>query len=130
MQISKLIYPAISYKINGILFSVHNDLGRFCNEKQYGDALENYLKNNKIDYSRELVLPPSFENELKGRNKVDFIIQDKVLVELKAKRMIERSDYYQTKRYLKALNKKLGIIVNFRDKYIKPRRVINSDVSE
>ncbi len=130
MQIDKVIYPDLSYRINGILFSVHNDLGRFCNEKQYADAVENYLKHSKIEYSRELMLPPSFENEAKGRNKVDFIIKDEILLELKAKRMIEKSDYYQTKRYLKSLNKKLGILVNFRDKYIKPRRIINSEVSE
>jgi len=43
-DLSKLIYPDLSYKINGILFTVHNELGRFCNEKQYADAIENFLK--------------------------------------------------------------------------------------
>ncbi|MEK7664110.1 MAG: GxxExxY protein [Patescibacteria group bacterium] len=123
---NKLIYPELSYQVNGILFEVHNNLGRFCNEQQYGDALENHLKNNNITYIREYTLPPSFDRELKGRNKVDFIIEDKLLLELKAKRVIEKGDYYQTMRYLKALNKKLGIIVNFRDKLIKPKRIINS----
>lgn len=127
---SKLIYPKLSYEVNGVLFAVHNSLGRFCNEKQYGDALENSFKEKKINYVREFILPPSFINELKGRNKVDFIIEDKILLELKAKRVVDRSDYYQTIRYLKALNKKLGFIVNFRDKLIKPRRIINSNSAE
>ena len=39
----KLIYPALSYKITGILFKVHNQLGRFCSERQYCDLIEKYL---------------------------------------------------------------------------------------
>lgn len=127
MQINeKVIYPELSYQLTGILFEVHNILGRFCNEKQYGDAIENYLKKNKISYEREYVLPPSFESELEGRNKLDFIVEGKIVLEIKAKRIIEKSDYYQTVRYLKAVNKKLGLLVNFRDKLIKPRRILNS----
>ena len=125
---SKLIYPELSYKITGILFAVHNELGRFYNEEQYADAIEGYLKNLKMDYEREKTLPISFKDEIKGRNRIDFLIEDKVILELKTKRLLTRDDYYQTKRYLAALNKKLGLLVNFRDKYIKPRRILNSSV--
>ena len=41
---SNLIYPELSYKIVGILFIVHNELGRFCNERQYADAIERYFE--------------------------------------------------------------------------------------
>lgn len=127
MRISeKVIYPELSYQLTGVLFAIHNDLGRFCNEKQYCDAIEIYLKKNRINYEREYILPPSFESELKGRNKLDFVVEGKIVLEVKAKRIVEKSDYYQTVRYLKATNKKLGIIVNFRDRFIKPRRVLNS----
>lgn len=126
---SKLIYPELSYKITGILFAVHNELGRFCNEKQYADAIERYFKKLKIRYEREKILPPSFEEELRGRNKIDFLIEDKIILEIKAKRLLIKDDYYQTKRYLLALNKKLGLLVNFRDKYIKPRRILNSSAN-
>ena len=54
MQIAnkeKIIYPELSYKLSGIIYSVQNNLGRFCNEKQYGDALEYRLKE---------ILEPSF----------------------------------------------------------------------
>lgn len=121
-----LIYPELSYKIGGILFSAHNQLGQFCNEKQYCDFIEKYFKEAGLKYEREKVLPPSFENESEGRNKVDFLVEDKIILEAKAKRLITNEDYYQVKRYLVALNKKLGILVNFRKKYITPKRILNS----
>lgn len=106
----KLVYPELSYKINGILFTVHNEQGQFCNEQQYCDAIENHLKRLNIKYEREKILPPSFDNELKGRNKVDFLIENNIILEVKAKRIVANEEYYQVKRYLVSLNKKLGII--------------------
>ncbi len=127
---SKVIYPELSYKLTGIFFSVHNEQGRFCNEKQYADAVEDYLKKLGLEYEREKVLPSSFPNESKGRNKVDFVVQGKIVLEIKAKRTLEREDYYQVKRYLSALDRKLGVIVNFRDRYLRPKRILNSSARE
>ncbi|OGZ63455.1 MAG: hypothetical protein A2402_00600 [Candidatus Staskawiczbacteria bacterium RIFOXYC1_FULL_37_43] len=126
----KVIYSDLSYKINGILFAVHNELGQFLNEKQYCDLIESYLKKININYRREKILPPAFEGEAEGRNKVDFLIEDKIILEVKAKKLLITEDYYQVKRYLTALNKKLGILVNFRKKYIVPKRILNSLAKE
>jgi GxxExxY protein len=126
----ELIYKDLSYKITGILFEVQNELGRFCSEKQCGDLLEKKLIERKMRYEREKFLPESFSGEHKNRNKIDFLIEDKIILEIKSKRMIEKSDFYQTKRYLVAFNKKLGILVNFRDRYLKPKRVINSQFAD
>jgi GxxExxY protein len=126
----KLIYEDLTYKINGIIFSIHNNLGRFCNEKQYSDALEEKFKEFKIGYKREEILPSSFKGELRGRNKVDFIIEDKIVLEIKAKRILEKENYYQVRRYLDALGKKLGLLVNFRQKMIQVKQILNSSVKE
>lgn len=125
-----IIYPILSYKINGVLYRVHNELGRYCNEKQYCDAIENHFNKLQISNRREIALPPSFEGETKGRNRVDFLVEEKIILEIKAKRFITKEDYYQVMRYLKALNKKLGVIVNFRDRVLKPKRIINSTAPE
>jgi GxxExxY protein len=125
-SLERLVYPELSYKITGVLFAAHNELGKFCNENQYGDFLDAYFKKLGIKYEREKILPPMFKDEVKGRNRIDFLIEDKIILEVKNKRFIEREDYYQVRRYLRALNKKLGIIVNFRDKYLKPKRILNS----
>ncbi|MBI5123059.1 GxxExxY protein [Candidatus Roizmanbacteria bacterium] len=122
---SKIIFPDLSFKINGILFKTHNHLGRYCSEKQYADFIEKCLKESQLKYKREKVLPPSFEGEKNGRNKVDFLIEDVIILELKSKKLISKDDYYQIKRYLVALNKKLGILVNFRSSYIYPKRILN-----
>jgi len=116
----ELIFKELSYKLNGILFSVHNELTRYCKEKQYGDLLEKKLKESGIKYKREVKIGDS-------GNIVDFIIENEIVLELKAKQVVLKDDYYQLQRYLQALNIKLGFLVNFRNKYLKPIRVIRID---
>src|SRR5690349_17683649 len=87
-KVMNLIYPDLSFKINGICFEVQNELGRYVNEKEVADALENKLKAENINYEREMILPPSFEGEMPGRNKIDFLIENQIILELKVKRLL------------------------------------------
>ena len=57
-------------------------------------------------------------------NLVDFSVDSKVLLDLKAKPIVIREDYYQMQRYLQASGYKLGLIVNFRNRYLRPIRII------
>ena len=118
----ELLHPELSYKVCGVLFSVHNKLGRFCREIQYGDLLELELKNRGLFFEREKVLP-IIQGD--NSNKIDFCIENKILLELKSKKFITKEDYFQMMRYLKSSGLKLGLIVNFRSTYLKPKRVIN-----
>lgn len=121
----EVYHPELSYEIVGILFNAHDKLGRFCREKQYCDEVEAMLKLKQIPYKRE-----QFLNKDNNRtNKVDFIIKDLIILEIKAKTALERTDYAQVKRYLENSNLKLGILVNFHNKYIKPIRILNSKCS-
>ncbi len=122
---AEIILKELSYQINGVLFKAHNALGRFCREKQYGDAIEGLLKEANIQYVREKALPlPEIDNQF--TNRVDFVINSVILIDLKAKSIVTKEDYYQMNRYLEASGCKLGLIVNFRNKYLKPIRVIRS----
>ena len=129
LQSKDIIYPELSFKINGILFSVRKNLGQYKNEQQYCDAIEEELKKNKTTYEREKILLESFDGEQKGRNKIDFLIEDKIILEVKAKPFITKSDYYQTRRYLDSLDKKLGLLVNMRRYSVNPKRILNSKCS-
>ncbi len=123
-----IFYPKLSYTIYGLLYKTHNSLGRFKNEKQYADALEQLLKENNICYKREKALPQSFVGEKSKRNIPDFIIEDKIILDIKAKRLITKEDYYQMRRYLSSYKRKLGIIINFRNLSISPKRVLNTEL--
>jgi GxxExxY protein len=119
----KIIFPELSYEVNGLLFKVHNELGRFCKEKQYGDTFESLLKEKGLQYEREKPLPLD-RVKVNFTNIADFVINNELLVDLKAKPVVTKEDYSQIQRYLRAGNYKLGLIVNFRNKYLKPIRVI------
>ena len=120
-----IIEKELSYVINELLFKSHNDLDRFCKEKQYGDYFEKLLNETHIDYEREKNLPVEFIDN-RFTNIVDFAINERLLVDLKAKSIVTKDDYYQMNRYLDASGLQLGLIVNFRNKYLKPIRVIRS----
>ena len=119
----KIIYPELSYLITGLCFSVQKNLGRFAREKQYSDALEKTLKNTQVHYEREKIIGDFAEG-----NRADFIIENKIILEIKSIPYITKKEYYQIQRYLKASNLKLGMIINFRSEYLKPKRVVNSNV--
>lgn len=123
----EIIYPELSYKLCGLFFALHKQLGRYRNEKQYGDAFENLLKENHINYSREKSLERSFIGEKDRRNITDFIIEDKIVVDFKSKDFITKEDYFQMQRYLKSCGKRLGLIVNFRQQHLYPKRILNPE---
>lgn len=121
-----VVLPGLSYEVTGCCFRVHNELGRYCSEGQYGDALERVLRESSVLFEREKVLDASFPGERSGRNRVDFLIADKLVLEIKVKPVISREDYMQVRRYLAALRLPLGILVNFQQQYLHPKRVLNA----
>jgi GxxExxY protein len=124
----KLIYPELSYILTGILFEVHNKLGTKYQEKHYQRAIEIKLKELKIPYQKELGVDINFENEKIGKLFIDFLIDNKIVLEIKKTPMITKDHIKQVLRYLNALNLKLGIIANFQHKRLEYVRVLNSHV--
>ncbi|EKD67081.1 MAG: hypothetical protein ACD_48C00610G0003 [uncultured bacterium] len=118
----KIVYPELSYILNGIFFDVHRKTGRYSKERQYGDEIERCLKEKGLCYIRENRI---YKEGIFTRNILDFIVNDCIVLEIKAKKFITKEDFYQTKRYLIDTDKKLGLIVNFRDDFIKTKRILN-----
>src|SRR3989344_1062041 len=116
----KVIYPELSYKITGILFEVKKELGDYAREKQYGDLIAKKLSENNILFQREVAIGNT-------GNILDFLVDNKIILELKACRMILKEHYRQIQNYLQQTNTKLGILANFRERFMKPARIIRID---
>ena len=117
---NKLIYAELTYKINGILYEAHNTIGRFGREKQYCDFIEKKFIEFKIPYKREFVLKST-------GNRLDFIVDGKIILEIKTVSLLLKEEYFQIQRYLHASDLKLGILVNFRSDFLTPRRILRTE---
>ncbi len=127
---TKIVHPELSYQIVGLLFEVHNSLGNRYQEKYYQRAVEVKLKGKKISYKREVEVDLTIDNEKIGKYFLDFLIDNKVILELKVKPVLTKNDYRQIRAYLQACNLKLGILVNFYGESLKYNRILNSNTSE
>jgi GxxExxY protein len=121
----KLIYPELSYIIMGILFEVQNKLGTKYQEKHYQRAIEIKLKELNIPYKREVKVNVEFGKEKLGEFYIDFVIDNKIILEIKKIWKITQDDIKQVLRYLKATRLRLAIIANFKHRRLEYRRVLN-----
>ena len=126
----KLVHPQLSYKIVGLLFEVHSRLGGRYQEKYYQRATEELLKRDNIKYEKELSVNISFEGNKIGKYLLDFLIDNKILLELKTVPQFSPNDFRQVRSYLKAKRLQLGILANFRGDKLKYKRILNPDYSD
>ena len=122
-----LLYKNESYEIVGAIIAVQKELGCGYLERVYQDALEYEFKMRKIPYEREKNIQIMYKGKPLGEPyRADFICYGKIIVELKAVKTLEDTHYAQILNYLKATKMKLGILVNFHDIYIVPKRIVNT----
>ena len=121
----KVIYKDLSYKIVGIMYEVFNELGSGYQEKHYERAIEKYFIKDKIKYLRQAPYILMFQGEKIGRYYLDFLVDDKIVLELKKGNYFSKNNINQIKGYLQATGKKLGILANFTSSGVKVKRVLN-----
>lgn len=100
-MMAKLIEPELSYKLIGICFKVHSELGPNNKEKIYQKAIEIELKENKIPYKREIKFNIDYKNNKIGSYFFDFLIDNRIILELKANSEISNQVIGQLLRYLR-----------------------------
>ncbi len=125
MSEEKVIYKELSYKIVGILFEVFNELGYGYKEKYYQKAIALLLKENNILFQEQLLYRIKFRGKNLGNQFLDFLIEGKIILEIKRGNYYSKHNIQQVKQYLKVTNKKLAILANFTDKGVKTMRVLN-----
>ena len=122
----KIIFKEESDKIIGICMNIHSTLGNGFLEAVYSEVLEKEFVKNNIPYQREVKLDLFFNGEkLDKKYKADFICFDNIILEIKAVSFIHENFTKQTLNYLKATDKKLGLLINFGEKSLKYKRIIN-----
>ncbi|MFD2725460.1 GxxExxY protein [Hyunsoonleella rubra] len=120
-----LIYKDEAYKIVGLCMEVHNQLGKGFNEVVYADALEIELIDNDINYSRETKYSINYKgNVLPHKYKADFIIENKIVLEIKAIECLTPAHTKQTLNYLAVSKLKLGLLINFGEDSLKYKRIV------
>ena len=120
-----LKYGEITEKIIGASFRVHNGLGCGFQEVIYQRALELELKALSIQYSREFEMPVFYLDQHIGTRRVDFLVENKISVELKAITKLEDVHLAQAMNYLEAYNLEVGLLINFGSKRLEFHRFTN-----
>lgn len=104
----------ISYQIRGAIYEVYKTLGPGLLESVYEEALVYELKQRGLTVERQKSVPVQYKDvTLNTDLRLDLLVEDKVVVELKSVSEMKDVFYKQTLTYCKLLNKKLGILVNF-----------------
>ncbi len=106
---------------------VHRELGQGFSEIVYKDALEHEFKQCGIDFEREKIFKVQYKNViLKHHYIADFVVNDKIILELKAVTELHDEHIAQTINYLAVSGLDLGLLVNFRAPSLEYKRVIYS----
>jgi GxxExxY protein len=115
----------LSKKIIGIAIEIHKELGPGFNEKIYGRAFGIELKNNDIVCQSEKTINISFKTRQLGTMKLDYLIENELVIELKSVPEICRPHEAQLLSYLRASDKRLGLILNFGKPVLEIKRLVN-----
>ena len=121
----EMIYRELSYLVMQAVFEVHNTLGPGFLESVYEKALARELEMQEIPFRRQEEVKVAYKGELVGTHRLDLVVDDKIVLELKA--VSELNDVFkqQVLSYLKASDLRLGILVNFGTPRVESVRIVN-----
>lgn len=113
MSTSDLLYSDITEKIIGAAFAVHNSLGKGLTEKTYENAFIVKLQNSALQVEQQKTLPIFFENKRVGEQIVDLLVDNKIIVEIKAIEHLQKNHETQILGHLKNTKFQVGLLINF-----------------
>ncbi len=117
----------ITSKIIGCAMKVHSTLGNGFQEVIYQRALAIEMRKAGLDFQREMEMPIFYEDEQIGTRRVDFFVEDKIMVELKAITQLEKVHLAQALNYLEAYKMEIGLLINFGETSLKFHRIISQN---
>ena len=118
------LYSDLTKAIIGAALTVHKTLGPGFPEKIYQKALQEEFRKQNISFVREKQIKVFYEGKDVGYTVVDFFVYDKIIVELKAAKLILDVHTKQVIGYLKTTSLKLGLVLNFGKSKLEIKRVV------
>lgn len=119
------LFIDLTEKIIGFAFKIFKEMGYGHPEKIYQKCFEQELVNANLKYQREKYSKIKYDGEVVGRYFLDFLIENKVAVEIKVRREIYENDWIQLLNYLKARNLKVGLLLVFTKGKVVVKRLVN-----
>ena len=119
-------YDKLTYLIIGCAMSVHRELGPGLRENTYQKSLANHLSEKSISFEEEQLFPETDDSDhqrLVGYYIPDFVVEDKVIVEIKALNGLDNSHLAQVIGYLAVTGFPVGLLINFGERSLRYRRV-------
>lgn len=120
-----LLYPELSYQIIGILFETSNKFGSKYHERYYQKAIANLLRTSGIKFQEQFPLRFAVDGDQLAKSYADFLIDGKIILEIKKGERFLKSNIDQLYSYLKLADIELGILANFTSRGLQFRRIIN-----
>lgn len=115
----------LTHKIIGCAMKVHTVLGNGFQEVIYQRALAIEMNKQGLNFAREMEMQIFYEGEHIGTRRVDFFVEDKIMLELKAFIKLEEVHLAQAMNYCQAYNLPIGLLINFGSKSLEYKRVYN-----
>ncbi|MCX6640188.1 MAG: GxxExxY protein [bacterium] len=122
---TKYKYSDITGKIIGCAIKVHNELGCGFQEVIYQRCLAIEMEATGLHFRREAEIPIHYKGQDVGTRRADFIVEDRVLVELKAISALDNAHFAQIINYLEAFKLEIGLLINFGGEQVIIKRFIN-----
>lgn len=121
----KLIYEDLSYAIRGALMEVYNSLGPGFREETYKLATLAEMRRQSIKTAREFEIEIRFKGEIIDKYRIDIVVDEKMILELKSVEQLHPRHRAQLLSYLKASGLRLGLLVNFGSDKLEIERIVN-----
>ncbi|MBU0529917.1 GxxExxY protein [bacterium] len=121
---TQILFKELSYDIIGSAMEIHKQLGVGFLESVYEEAFKIELLSNKIPFESQKKYPVMYKNTFVKDFFCDLVIDNKIIIELKAISNISNIERAQVLNYLKVTGLKLGIIVNFGETSLKYERIV------
>ena len=126
MEIDRDRLNKLSNKIIGIGIKVHKELGPGFLESIYEKAMAYEFNKEGLEFKQQAIIKVNYEKLQLGSQRVDFIVNNEIILELKTISEIMELHQAQLLSYLKTVNKRLGLVLNFGKKKLEIKRVVNN----